>query len=73
MKLQSMKLQKTGHNKFAGYDYFELGDFLPAVQGIFADVGLCVCFDINDKDEYYNVLFNINNFSELFNIILLLL
>ena len=33
--LQGMELKKTGHNKFAGYYYFELGDFLPAVQKIF--------------------------------------
>ena len=36
-----MKLNKSGHNKFAGYTYFELGDFLPSVNKIFADVGLC--------------------------------
>jgi ERF superfamily len=35
------KLEKTGHNKFAGYKYFELGDFLPAVHMIFEKVGLC--------------------------------
>jgi hypothetical protein len=36
----SSKLKKTGHNKFANYYYFELGDFLiPALQ-IFKDVGL---------------------------------
>lgn len=39
--LQNTKLTKTGHNKFAGYKYFELGDFLPAVQQIFNDMGLC--------------------------------
>ena len=39
--LQNTKLTKTGHNKFAGYKYFELGDFLPAVQNIFNDIGLC--------------------------------
>ena len=33
--LQSMPLKKSGHNKFAGYNYFELGDFLPAVNTIF--------------------------------------
>ena len=35
------KLEKTGKNSFAGYKYFELGDFLPAVQLIFEKVGLC--------------------------------
>ena len=34
------KLKKTGHNKFANYYYFELGDFLiPALQ-IFSDHGI---------------------------------
>lgn len=39
--LQSKKLAKTGKNKFAGYNYFELADFLPTVQEIFAQIGLC--------------------------------
>jgi hypothetical protein len=39
--LQSTKLQKSGHNKFAQYYYFELGDFLPEIQNIFNNLGLC--------------------------------
>jgi hypothetical protein len=38
--LQTKELAKSGHNKFAGYKYFELGDFLPSIQAIFKDVGL---------------------------------
>ena len=38
--LQTTELSKSGFNKFAGYKYFELGDFLPAIQAIFKDVGL---------------------------------
>ena len=38
--LQATELSKSGFNKFAGYKYFELGDFLPSVQAIFKDVGL---------------------------------
>lgn len=41
LQLTGMKLEKTGHNKFAGYYYFELGDFLPTAQAIFAELGLC--------------------------------
>lgn len=41
LRLQNTPLKKSGHNKFAGYQYFELGDFLPTVQTIFADLGLC--------------------------------
>jgi hypothetical protein len=39
--LQNTKLNKSGKNKFAGYEYFELGDFIPAIQSICEDVGLC--------------------------------
>jgi hypothetical protein len=41
VRLQSTELKKSGLNKFAGYSYFELGDFIPAIQQIFYDVGLC--------------------------------
>jgi len=39
--LQGMPLKKSGLNKFAGYNYFELGDFLPEIQTIFHKIGLC--------------------------------
>ena len=41
LKLQAAPLRKSGRNKFAGYEYFELADFLPTIQTIFAEVGLC--------------------------------
>lgn len=41
IKLQGMELKKSGLNKFAGYSYFELGDFLPSIQAIFNSIGLC--------------------------------
>lgn len=34
------KLEKTGHNKFAGYKYFELGDFLVPALKIFESLKL---------------------------------
>ena len=47
IQLQAAPLKKSGHNKFAGYQYFELGDFLPTINQIFSRVGLCgvVSFD----------------------------
>lgn len=40
LKFHSLPLKKSGHNKFAGYRYFELGDFLvPALQ-ICEEVGI---------------------------------
>ena len=40
LRLQAKPMKKSGHNKFAGYQYFELGDFLPEIQKIFNEVGL---------------------------------
>jgi hypothetical protein len=60
IKLQGMELKKSGENKFAGYKYFELGDFLPQTMQIFHDLGLAsvVSFDneyarlcITDTDD----------------------
>lgn len=39
--LQNAPLHKSGNNKFAGYKYFELGDFLPTINNIFNNIGLC--------------------------------
>jgi len=41
VKLQATEMKKSGLNKFAGYSYFELADFIPHVQTIFNDIGLC--------------------------------
>ncbi len=66
IRLQKEPLKKSGHNKFAGYHYFELGDFLPAIQRICAEMNLCgvVSFDhnmaflqINDTEDGTSVMF----------------
>lgn len=38
--LQKTPLKKSGSNKHHGFTYFELADFLPTIQHIFAEVGL---------------------------------
>ena len=38
--LQKKSLKKSGENKYAGFKYFELSDFLPSVNDIFAEIGL---------------------------------
>lgn len=40
VELQEMSLKKSGHNKFAGFSYYELSDFLPAINIICHNVGL---------------------------------
>jgi hypothetical protein len=39
-KFHSLELKKSGHNKFANYKYFELGDFIIPALNIFDEVGL---------------------------------
>ena len=65
MLLQNAPLKKSGHNKFAGYSYFELGDFIPTINAIFNEVGLCgvVSYDseiasltITDTDDGTNII-----------------
>lgn len=51
--LQKETLKKTGKNKFSGYDYFNLCDFLPTVNVIFDELGL---FSIVTFDEKQSVL-----------------
>lgn len=41
MKLHAMELKKSGHNKFAGYNYFELADFVVPALKIFDELKLC--------------------------------
>lgn len=65
IKLQGMELKKSGENKFAGYKYFELGDFLPQTMAIFHGLGLAsvVSFDneyarltITDTDDGQSIM-----------------
>jgi hypothetical protein len=63
ISLQNTELTKSGHNSYAGYKYFELGDFLPAIQDIFRNLNLCgvvsytaeyatlTIVDIDDKSQ----------------------
>ena len=58
LSLQEKKLTKSGKNKFAGYEYFELQDFLPTVQTIFSDCGLCAIYRVGFESAtltVYNV------------------
>jgi hypothetical protein len=55
MLLQGTKLSKSGKNKFAGYEYFELGDFLPAIQKICLDQGLCGTVSFTQDTAYLTI------------------
>ena len=49
MLLQFTDLKKSGHNKFAGYKYFELNDFLPSVNQIFFELKLCQTLEFSQE------------------------
>ncbi len=47
--LQNKKLKKSGYNKYGGFNYFELSDFLPSVNEIFAQLKLCSQFSLTKE------------------------
>ena len=49
VKLLATDLKKSGRNTFQNYSYFELGDFIPHVQTIFNDLGLCGVVTFNTE------------------------
>ena len=49
VELQNAKLKKSGKNKFAGFDYFELADFWPKLNELMLSEGLNDKFYIKDN------------------------
>lgn len=61
--LQNTNLKKSGKNKFSGFTYFELADFLPAINQIFKDLKLFSNFSLhNDCAEL--IIINTENTEE---------
>ena len=56
VELQKSNLKKSGKNKFAGFEYFELGDFLPKVNELFNDHKLF---------SNFNIVINISDFFKI--------
>ena len=63
-KLRAQVLKKSGKNKFAGYDYFELGDFLHPTLQIFDDLGLIGIVSFT-KDEASLSIVDVDNGGEI--------
>jgi hypothetical protein len=53
--LHHTQLNKSGKNKFANFNYFELGDFIPQVTDIFNKVGLCGVVSFTGDTAYLTV------------------
>lgn len=64
VKFHKLSLKKSGENKFAGYKYFELGDFLPQVQSIFHELGLCGVVSFTSGDASLTVVDTEGDFGD---------
>lgn len=64
VELQKMNLKKTGENKFAGFKYYELADFLPTVNELFLKHKLSSNFSIID-DKAELVIIDLENDSRI--------
>jgi hypothetical protein len=62
-KFHQQKLKKSGLNKFAGYSYFELSDFLIPALNLFGEVGLCSTISFT-KDFAEMRIVNVENPDE---------
>ena len=48
-ELVGLNLKKTGKNTYSNFTYYELGDFLPTLNKLMDQVGLCTRFVIQSK------------------------
>ena len=63
VELQNMNLRKSARNNFAGYDYFELKDFLPKINELFMKHKLFSHITF-DKEKATLTIINSENTSE---------
>ena len=60
VELQKSKLKKSGKNKFAGFDYFELADFLPKLNELMLKENINDRFSIiSNEDGTMNAVLNL--------------
>lgn len=57
-KFHSIELKKSGHNKFAGYKYFELGDFIIPALSIFKEIGLTGIISFGKEEAHMEIVDN---------------
>ena len=55
-KFHALKLSKTGHNKFAGYYYFELGDFIIPALSVFRECGIVSVISFDKETAYMSLI-----------------
>lgn len=55
-KFHAAEIKKSGHNKFAGYYYFELADFVVPALKIFKEVGLASVIRFEEKEATMEIV-----------------
>jgi len=63
VELQKKDLKKTGMNKFSNYKYYELGDFMPAINEICLELKLFTQVNF-DKENAILTIINIEKVDE---------
>ena len=56
LELSKCSLKKSGINKFAGYKYYELGDFLPVIVQLCQENGLFTKIEFSDQEASLIIL-----------------
>lgn len=56
VKLQQMNIKKSGKNKFAGYEYYELGDILPPINELQAKYKTCSFINFDSEKATLTII-----------------
>ena len=56
VELQQKNIKKSGKNKFAGYDYFELSDILPPINELQAKYKTCSFVSFNSEEAALKIV-----------------
>lgn len=64
VRFQESKIEKTGNNSFAKYKYFQLDDFIPTIDKINKELGLCTIFNLTDNEATLTMV-NVDNPTEV--------
>lgn len=55
VELQNKKIKKSGKNKYAGFNYYDLADLLPHINEVFLENKLISEFSINQNVAYLKI------------------
>ena len=56
VELQQMNIKKSGKNKFAGYEYYELGDILPPINELQAKYKTCSFINFDSEKATLTII-----------------